>query len=266
MATGPTPGYLSRAHTVALATPTQTHVTLDAASASLVSHALQQGLQQQQQQQQQQGATGATGPTGAQSRSGLGNREADGGWCISWCKDRYWGEIIAAGCGINGLIKVLILHLTYFFLFFNYLFFKIIQLNARRSSTILTLNSSPPNIPTSSGVSATINTSSIPSTESTGPPTPNPSNPNPTSTPTPSSNSNIIETNVASAITSVSWAPSCGRSYHLVATGARDGHLRIWKIKPGSEDLDNAEGLTGDSESEEIKWTAALVADFNQHK
>ena len=104
MAIGPTRGYLSRGHTIAVATPTQIHNTLDAASASLVSHALQQGLQQQQQQQQQQGVTGSAN---AQSRSGLGNREADGGWCISWCKERYWGEIIAAGCGTNGLIKVL---------------------------------------------------------------------------------------------------------------------------------------------------------------
>jgi nucleoporin SEH1 len=42
----------------------------------------------------------------------LGNREADGGWCISWCKDRYWGEVIAVGCGTNGIIKVL--STTYF--------------------------------------------------------------------------------------------------------------------------------------------------------
>ena len=100
MAIGPPRGYLSRAHTIALATPTQTHTILDAASASLVSHALQQGLQQHQQQQQ------AAAGSASQTRSGLGNREADGGWCISWCKERYWGEIIAAGCGTNGLIKV----------------------------------------------------------------------------------------------------------------------------------------------------------------
>ena len=100
MSIGPPRGYLSRGHTIALATPTQTHTTLDAASASLVSHALQQGLQQQQQQQQNASASAN------QTRSGLGNREADGGWCISWCKERYWGELIAAGCGTNGLIKV----------------------------------------------------------------------------------------------------------------------------------------------------------------
>ena len=114
MAIGPPRGYLSRGHTIALATPTQTHNTLDAASASLVSHALQQGLIQQQQQQQQ----GAAGSTSALSRSGLGNREADSGWCISWCKERYWGELIAAGCGTNGLIKVLF-HVNLFKPFFT---------------------------------------------------------------------------------------------------------------------------------------------------
>jgi len=62
----------------------------------------------------------------------------------------------------------------------------------------------------------------------------------------------------------VSWAPSCGRLYHLVATGRRDGHVRIWKIKPEVDDLD--EVMMG-VESED-KWTAVLVvsADFDQHK
>ena len=119
MAIASSPGRLSRTHTIALATPTQTNATLDAASASLVSQALQQGLQQQQQQQQQQ-----QGTTVAQPRPGLGNREADGGWCISWCKDRYWGEIIAAGCGTNGIIKVLF----YYLIFSNLLYLFIYRL------------------------------------------------------------------------------------------------------------------------------------------
>lgn len=93
-----TPSFLSRTHTGALATPTQTSATLDGgagASASLVAQALQQGIQQ----------SSAAGPN-PPGRSGMGNREADGGWCISWCKDRYWGEVIAAGCGIGGTVKV----------------------------------------------------------------------------------------------------------------------------------------------------------------
>ena len=59
------------------------------------------------------------------------------------------------------------------------------------------------------------------------------------------------------AITSVAWAPSCGRSYHLIATGSRDGHVRIWKVKPAEEDTDDE----GDG-----KWSASIVADFDNHK
>jgi hypothetical protein len=36
--------------------------------------------------------------------------------------------------------------------------------------------------------------------------------------------------------------PPQSRSYHLLATGGRDGHVHIWKIKPGIEDSDN-EGM-----------------------
>jgi len=36
----------------------------------------------------------------------VGNREADGGWSLSWCKDRYWGEILAVCAGTSGRVKV----------------------------------------------------------------------------------------------------------------------------------------------------------------
>jgi nucleoporin SEH1 len=62
------------------------------------------------------------------------------------------------------------------------------------------------------------------------------------------------------AITSVAWAPSCGRSYHLIATGGRDGHVRIWRVKPGEEESD-VEG-----EGSDPKWSAIVVADFDHHK
>lgn len=68
---------------------------MEGASASLVAHALMQ----------QQGL-GLGTSAGSGRRQGMGNREADGGWCISWCKDRYWGEVIAVSCGIGGLVKV----------------------------------------------------------------------------------------------------------------------------------------------------------------
>lgn len=62
------------------------------------------------------------------------------------------------------------------------------------------------------------------------------------------------------AITCVAWAPSCGRSYHLIATGSRDGHVRIWRVKPAEEESD-VEG-----EGNEPKWSATVVADFDHHK
>ncbi|PPQ88570.1 hypothetical protein CVT25_009949 [Psilocybe cyanescens] len=208
IASRPSPGYLSRAHTIALATPTQTNATLDGASATLVAQALQQSQ------------NAAPSP---QARPGLGNREADGGWCLSWCKDKYWGEVIAAGCGTTGVIKI-------------------IQINARRSSTLLTLPSSP-----NADAGTTLSTHA--------------SAPAPTE---PTDSRTVAVPAITYAITSVAWAPSCGRSYHLIATGGRDGHVRIWKVKPGSEDID-PENIA-ENEGEDSKWTAVAVADFDQHK
>lgn len=33
-------------------------------------------------------------------------REANGGWTISWCKDRYWGQLIACASGIKAPVSV----------------------------------------------------------------------------------------------------------------------------------------------------------------
>jgi nucleoporin SEH1 len=35
----------------------------------------------------------------------------------------------------------------------------------------------------------------------------------------------------------VSWAPNVGKSFELIATASRDGHVRIFKIKEGLADL-----------------------------
>lgn len=195
---------------LALATPTQTNATLEGASASLVAQAAQQAQTQQ--------------APNTQIRPGLGNREADGGWCISWCKDRYWGEVIAAGCGISGTVKV-----KFLFVFSQahvLMSSQIIQFSSsRRPTAILILNTSP----------TTYGEDNISPIAPGGLPT------------------ELEYTPVAYAITSVSWAPSCGRSYHLIATGSRDGHVRIWKVKPGEDEGDG-------------NWTASVVADFDHHK
>lgn len=67
------------------------------------------------------------------------------------------------------------------------------------------------------------------------------------------------------AITCVAWAPSCGRSYHLIATGGRDGRVRIWRVKPGMDDIDRENDEVG-GDSEDGQWAASVVADFDQHK
>ena len=208
---------------LAFATPTQTSATLDGASATLVAQALQQS---------QSTAIQGTGP----GRPGLGNREADGGWCISWCKERYWGEVIAVGCGTGGIVKVPIV----FFLLgpssrndaVVVASFQIIQISpSRRPITLLTLDTAPNKEDT---------------TQASHQPPP----------PMPSLTATDSEITPAYAVTSVSWAPSCGRSYHLIATGSRDGHVRIWKVKPFEEDDVEVEG----------NWAASIVADFDHHK
>ncbi|TFK64199.1 WD40 repeat-like protein [Pluteus cervinus] len=217
------PSIHSRVHTMALATPTQTHATLDAASASLVAQALQQGLQQGNLQNRLGGPALGAG-------AGTGNREADGGWCISWCKEHYWGEVVAAGCGTNGIVKII--HIS----------------PSRRPSIILALDPSP-----------------SPSSDHTSSNAPGPS----LSTQHQGGDGETHKDKEAPyAITSVAWAPSCGRSYHLIATGGRDGKVRIWKVKPNEEgggagagDLDAYE-----SGEDEMKWSATVVADFDQHK
>ncbi|KAG5653850.1 hypothetical protein H0H81_009929 [Sphagnurus paluster] len=213
-----TPSIHSRSHTVALATPTQTNASLDGPSASLVTQALQQGLQQ------------STAAPVLSARLGSGNREADGGWCMSWCKDRYWGELIAAACSTSGIVKI-------------------IQLSpSRRPTAILTLDPTPGPGPEPAPSSGTSSFAPGPASASTV---------------ADSQTSEATDTPPVFSVTSVAWAPSCGRSHHLVATGSRDGHVRIWRLKPG-EDVDRDE--EEDAEGEVGKWTANLAADFDEHR
>lgn len=76
----------SPSNTVPLPTPTQTFTSLEnTPSPAAHSSQAQQSL----------------------TRVGSGShREADGGWCISWCKERYWGEILAASVGTTGALHV----------------------------------------------------------------------------------------------------------------------------------------------------------------
>lgn len=54
------------------------------------------------------------------------------------------------------------------------------------------------------------------------------------SSPTASSSTSSGPTQHA-PLTCLAWAPNCGRNYHLLATGARDGTIRIWRVEPPGE-------------------------------
>lgn len=41
--------------------------------------------------------------------------------------------------------------------------------------------------------------------------------------------------------------------------------MRIWRVKPGIDDVDHDNDEVG-GDSEEGQWTASVVADFDQHK
>ncbi|KAI0629947.1 WD40 repeat-like protein [Trametes polyzona] len=203
----------SAAQSLSLATPTQTNAPLDSASVSLVAHALQQQASQ----------SGSQVP----GRPGLGTREADGGWSISWCKDKYWGEVIAAGCGIDGIVKI-------------------IQIPpSRRPTTLLSLNPSPTS---TAAPSDPARTSTNGSSDAGG------------------NGSGGGDGAKTCAVTSIAWAPSCGRSYHLVATGARDGHVRIWRVKPPAPGDELDAGAGAEEGEDAAQWTASVVGDFDDHK
>ncbi|KAL1407410.1 epoxide hydrolase, soluble (sEH) [Vanrija albida] len=104
---------------------------------------------------------------------------ATGGWGISWCKEKWWGSVIAVFSGTSPTAK------------------------------IVTLD------------------------------------------PFPKAAALLQVPGATSPLTAVAWAPSCGRSYHLIATGSRDGAVRIWQVQPPA-----------DEEGAPRSWTSEVVAEF----
>lgn len=100
---------------------------------------------------------------------------ATGGWGLSWCKERWWGPLIAVFAGTSPSLKL-------------------ISLSPTPTCVLLLTPSSP---------TATSSTSSGPTQHA--------------------------------PLTCLAWAPNCGRNYHLLATGARDGTIRIWRVEPPGE-------------------------------
>jgi nucleoporin SEH1 len=199
-----------------------------------------------------------TGPTLGSQTAGSSVREAESGWCLSWCKEKWWGEVIAVSAGTTPSVKVRSSS-SNTFPFIPFTVAHLYVLDCLHSIQIISL---PPS-PTRPILLASLDHRP-------------PSNPSGFS---PSSSS------LTQSITAVSWAPMSGRSYHLLATGSRDSYVRVWKIKPGANvPWTNAPAVSGISAgagqqglgvagagpptilAEEDKWTHALVGEFDDHK
>ncbi|KZV96865.1 WD40 repeat-like protein [Exidia glandulosa HHB12029] len=139
------------------------------------------------------GASGSATPGApAPARGGGGGRlEADGGWAMSWCPDRWDGHglLLAVACGRSSAVRIV--------------HFPLITTPTKRSQAqhILTLEREQPS---------------------------------------------------PYSVTAVAWAPSLGRTHHRIATGGRDGHVRIWKV------------VLPANSNEEVQ--TQLIADFDDHK
>ncbi|ADV20676.1 nucleoporin SEH1 [Cryptococcus gattii E566] len=137
---------------------------------------------------------------------------ATGGWGLSWCKERWWGPLIAVFAGTSPSIKL-------------------ISLSPTPSCVLLLTPSSPTTTATTTSTTAADNT-----TSSIGP------------------------TQYA-PLTCLAWAPNCGRNYHLLATGARDGTIRIWRVEPPGE----RGRVDYDTEGEMVKeWRGQCTGEFGK--
>ncbi|KAG8710607.1 hypothetical protein FRC09_021015 [Ceratobasidium sp. 395] len=165
----------------------------------------------------------------------LGVKEADGAWCVSWLKDKFAGEIIAVSCGTQAVLKVIALQ------------------PSKPPQVLLVIPQHPANAQAAGAptlLGAATPTSTSPSLLPTLP----------TSHTTPS--------HPIHAITCLAWAPPCGRSYHLLATGSRDHKVRIFKLWHGERDGFGDDGF-GDSAAatgREQAWNYSRLGEFDDHK
>lgn len=65
----------------------------------------------------------------------------------------------------------------------------------------------------------------------------------------------------------VCWAPAVGRTYHLLATACKDGHVRIFRLREDERRHEHGGGLDDvvDDELSAAGWSHELVADLTDH-
>ena len=52
----------------------------------------------------------------------------------------------------------------------------------------------------------------------------------------------------------------------MIATGSRDGHVRIWKVRAPNLGDELEQDGDGEGDGVEGKWTSTVVGDFDDHK
>ncbi|KAF8700051.1 WD40 repeat-like protein, partial [Rhizoctonia solani] len=179
---------------------------------------------------QRSGAAAASNPP----NKPVGVKEADGAWCVQWLKDKFSGEIIAVSCGTQAVVKIIALQ------------------PGKPPQVLLTIPQYPINVPTtgaSSLLGAVTPTSTSPSLLPTLP------------------QSHTAPSHPGHAITTLSWAPPCGRSYQLLATGSRDHKVRIFKLWHGERDAFGEDGFgDGTSARADQSWSFSRLGEFDDHK
>ncbi|CAE6369012.1 unnamed protein product [Rhizoctonia solani] len=179
---------------------------------------------------QRSGAAAASNPP----NKPVGVKEADGAWCVQWLKDKFSGEIIAVSCGTQAVVKIIALQ------------------PSKPPQVLLTIPQYPANAPTTgtpSLLGAVTPTSTSPSLLPTLP------------------QSHAILSHPGHAITTLSWAPPCGRSYQLLATGSRDHKVRIFKLWHGERDAFGEDGFgDGASARADQTWSFSRLGEFDDHK
>ncbi|KAB5590129.1 Nucleoporin [Ceratobasidium theobromae] len=180
---------------------------------------------------QRSGAAPASNPP----NKPVGVKEADGAWSVQWLKDKFSGEIIALSCGTQAVVKIVAL-----------------QPN-KPPQVLLTIPQYPANPPTT-GASSLLG----------GPITPTSTSPSLL----PALPASQTLSNPSHAITTLAWAPSCGRSYHLLATGSRDHKVRIFKLWHGERDAfgEDAFGESSNAGKTEQVWSFSRLGEFDDHK
>ncbi|EJT97452.1 WD40 repeat-like protein [Dacryopinax primogenitus] len=163
-----------------------------------------------------EGRLGGVG-VGGERQAATGGWETDAGWALAWCAERWWGDVLAVCCANQGCVKIM-------------------QFPGGPARPVTLTTLVPPTPPTPVPLPAPLPRRKADHSHS---PLPLPA---------------AVEEPPRTPLTSVAWAPACGKSFHLLAAGSEAGCVYLWKVVPGKEGV-----------QEEDSWKAELVGEFEEH-